>query len=86
MEIFIEYLAIWVPSLVSILGVATTIIIAINKVITAYNNLNKDETLKEVRNQLNECIRTNKELNEKYDLLLDQLTRIKDYSKNKKGE
>ena len=86
MEIFIEYLAIWAPSLVSILGVATTIIIAINKVVTAYNNLNKDETLKEIRNQLNESIRTNKELNEKYDLLLDQLTRIKDYSKNKKGE
>ena len=86
MEIFIEYLAIWAPSLVSILGVVTTIIIAINKVVTAYNNLNKDETLKEIRNQLNESIRTNKELNEKYDLLLDQLTRIKNYSKNKKEE
>lgn len=86
MEIFIEYLAIWAPSLVSILGVVTTIIIAINKVVTAYNNLNKDETLKEVRNQLKESIKTNKELNEKYDLLLDQLTKIKNYSKNIKEE
>ena len=82
-EIIVTYAAIWAPSLVAILGVVTTILIALGKTKDAFAALKKDETLKEVKDELKNCIQQNSELKKTNDLLLDEITKIKNYSSYK---
>lgn len=83
-KIIVEYASIWAPSLVAILGMVYTVIVAIGKTKDAFDQLKKDETLKDLRAELKTSLKQNAELNEKYNLLLDELTKIKDYVKHKK--
>lgn len=85
-KIIVEYAAIWAPSLVAILGAIYTVLTAVKKAKEAIDELRRDETLKDVRNELATAIKQNAELNEKYDLLLDELTKIKDFAKHKGGK
>ena len=75
-------LAIWAPSLAAILGIVTTIVVAMSKTKEAFEKLNKDETLKEIKTKLDAVINENEELVRCNKLLLDQLTKIKDYADN----
>ena len=86
MNLILEQLMIWAPTVVSILGIVTTVILAINKCVDAIEALKKDSTIKELNEKLQEEIRENKELKENVSLMLDKITQIKDYTKNKRGE
>ena len=86
MNFILEQLMIWAPTVVSILGIVATVILAINKCVDAIETLKKDSTIKELNEKLHEEIRENKELRENVSLMLDQITQIKDYKKNKRGE
>lgn len=86
-DIVISYASIWAPSLVAILGMVTTILIAIGKTKEAFSALKKDETLKDVREELMEANQKNTELVESQKLLLDEITKIKNYYENvKRGD
>lgn len=85
-EIIIQYASIWAPSLVAILGVITTILVALGKTKDAFDQLNRDETLKDVRKQLVSLAQENAELVRCNKLLLEQITKIKDYADQKKKE
>lgn len=80
----IQYVSIWAPSLVAILGIVASVIMAIAKVKDAIGEMKntRDNLVVEVQ----ELIAKNEELTHTNKLLLDQITRIKDYSDNiKKG-
>lgn len=84
--IIVEYVSIWAPSLVAILGVVSTVLVAISKTKTALDALKKDETIKQLEAKFTEQAKTNEELIRCNKLLLDQITKIKDYADNKKME
>lgn len=84
LRIIVEYVSIWAPSLVAILGVVTTIITALKKVSEAFENLKKDKTLEKVNNKLTQVVSENEELIRTNKLLLEQITKIKNYSDVKK--
>ena len=52
LQIIVEYVAIWAPSLVAVLGVVSTVLVALSKTKEAFSKLNKDETLKELNDKL----------------------------------
>lgn len=86
LRIIVEYVSIWAPSLVAILGVVTTILVALGKTKDAFDKLNKDETLKDVNSRLKQLTSENEELIRCNKLLLDQITKIQDYADTKKKE
>lgn len=85
-ETILSYASIWAPSIVAMLGVVVTILTALGRTKEAFDNLKKDETLKEVKDELKKVASENEELIRCNKLLLDQITKIKDYSEAKKKE
>jgi cell division protein FtsB len=86
LKIIVEYVAIWAPSLVAILGIVSTVLVALSKTKEAFVKLNKDETLKELKTEMKRLISENEELVRCNKLLLDNYTKIKDYADTKKKE
>lgn len=86
LKIIVEYVAIWAPSLVAILGIVSTVLVALSKTKEAFIKLNKDETLKELKTEMKRLISENEELVRCNKLLLDNYTKIKDYVDTKKKE
>ena len=84
LRIVLEYVSIWAPSLVSMLGVVITIITALNKTKDAFEKLKADKTLLELKNEISKLATENEELIRCNKLLLDQITKIKDYADHKK--
>lgn len=87
-EAILELVAIWAPSLVSIAGIALTVILGLNKLITAIREFKADKTLIDLQSQMSEVIAQNKALQQTNKILVDKLTKIKDYQDNiaKSGE
>lgn len=87
LQVIVEYVAIWAPSLVAILGTITTVILAINKYRDAILDWKNDETLHGVKNELVKISQENEELVRCNKLLLEELTKIKGYAdaKNREG-
>lgn len=83
-KIIVEYVSIWAPALVSISGTVAVIISCYNKFRTALDGLKADKTLKEVNDKLDKVAHENEELVKCNKLLLDQITKIKDYADHKK--
>ena len=86
LKIIVEYVAIWAPSLVAVLGVVSTVLVALSKTKEAFSKLNKDETLKELKTEMKKLVSENEELVRCNKLLLDNYTKIKDYVDTKKKE
>lgn len=86
LELIIEYVSIWAPSLVAILGVVATILTAISKTKDFINTIKADIDFKSLKEDLNRLSKENEELVRCNKLLLDQITKIKDYADNKKKE
>ena len=84
MQIITENLAIWAPSLVSILGIVVAIIPTVQKIADHLKALKEDKTLVELSNKLERLASDNKELVRCNKLLIDQLAKIKDYADHKK--
>lgn len=86
LKIFIEYISIWAPSLVAMLGVVITIITALGKTKAAFEKLKADKTLEDLNSKLSVVIEENKELVRCNKLLLNELTKIKDFADLMKKE
>jgi predicted histidine transporter YuiF (NhaC family) len=83
-ELILSYVSIWMPSLTAIIGIVTSILIALSKVREATEELKKDETIKNLANEVNALLRENKAIREQYDIIIDELKKVKNYRENKK--
>lgn len=86
MQTITECLAIWAPSLVSILGIIVAIIPTVQKITDYLKALKEDKTLVEISEKLEKLASENAELTRCNKILIDKLTKIKDYADHKKGE
>lgn len=78
--------AIWAPSVMAMLGIAASVCISISKTKDAIKELKKDDVLKEISNKLTKVVNENYELQRCNKLLLDKITKIKDYADNVRNE
>jgi predicted histidine transporter YuiF (NhaC family) len=83
-ELILSYVSIWMPSLTAIIGIVTSVLIALSKVREATEELKKDETIKNLANEVNALLRENKAIREQYDIIIDELKKVKNYRENKK--
>ena len=82
----IEMLIIWLPALVSILGIVGTVVSAFGKTKKAISELKDSTELKDATAEMKRLASENQELIRCNKLLLDQITRIKGYADTKKEE
>lgn len=82
MEYILSLASIWAPSLVAILGIITTILVAIGKTKDAIDKLKDDKSFKDLKEELKKSITTNEEIKQQNDLLLDELSKVKNYRAN----
>lgn len=90
-SIILEYASIWMPSLTAILGIVTTILLALSKIKTAIEDLKKTDILQTLSEDLKKALNDNEALKqqnenirEQYDILIDEITKIKNYRESKK--
>lgn len=83
-ELILSYVSIWMPSLTAIIGVVASVLVALSKVKSATEELKKDETIKNLANEVNALLRENKAIREQYDIIIDELKKVKNYRENKK--
>lgn len=91
LALIIEYASIWAPSIVSILGVITTVLLAIGKTKNAIDEMkNGDGALRaeltEVKNQLKLQASENEILIQAEKDLVDKLSTIKNYTNGSRGD
>jgi cell division protein FtsB len=72
----------WAPALVAILGIVASVLFAVGKVKTAIAELRKTEDIANLTKELQNLAAENKELRHRESLLLDEITKIKNYAEN----
>jgi uncharacterized protein YoxC len=72
----------WAPALVAILGIVASVLFAVGKVKTAIAELRKTEDIANLTKELQNLAAENKELRHRENLLLDEITKIKNYAEN----
>ena len=82
----IEYIVIWVPSLTAIATTIGAILTCLKRFNKATEKWKNDETIKELRAQFLQMAAQNEELVRTNKLLLDEITKIKNYADEKKKE
>ena len=82
MEIILTYVSMWAPALVAILGIVASVIFAVAKVKTAITDLRKTDDIANLTKELQGLAAENKELRHRENLLLDEITKIKNYAEN----
>lgn len=75
------YVAIWLPALTAILGVVSTVIIALNKTRAAIAELKNTDTLKSLSTQVKQELQQNTQIRKQLDVIIDQLAKIENYRK-----
>lgn len=83
-DIISQYVSIWAPSLVAILGTVATVILSISKVKSAIDTLKDEAAIKELNAKLKDLAAENAEIVRCNKLLLDQITKIQGYADHKK--
>lgn len=90
-SIILEHASIWMPSLTAILGIVTTILMALSKIKTAIEDLKNTDVLQTLSEDLKKALDDNKvlrqqneEFREQCDILIDEITKIKNYRESKK--
>lgn len=86
METILSYIAIWSPALVAVLGVITTVVLALGKLFKAVQDFKNDKSMVDLTGALDTLRRENEELIRCNKLLLDQITKIKGYADIKQEE
>ena len=86
MEMILSYIAIWSPALVAVLGVVTTVVLALGKLFKAIQDFKNDKSIADLTTALDSLRRDNEELVRCNKLLLDQITKIKGYADTKQEE
>lgn len=82
MELILTYVSMWAPALVAILGVVASVLFAVGKVKSAINDLRKTEDIANLTKELQTLAAENKELRHRESLILDEITKIKNYAEN----
>lgn len=82
MELILTYVSMWAPALVAILGIVASVIFAVAKVKVAINDLRKTEDIANLTKELQNLAAENKELRHRENLILDEITKIKNYADN----
>lgn len=85
-EMIVSYIAIWLPSIVSVLGVCVGIVKALGTTRDKIAELKEDQDFKEVKNKLEEAISQNKILQEQNKIAIDKVAQIKGYVDQKLKE
>ena len=83
--IILEYAAIWAPSVVAILGIVYSVLVAMNKTKAQWEKLKGDTDFKDLKEQLIQQSKENEELIKCNKALVDNITKIKDYVDHKEG-
>lgn len=78
-NILIEQVVIWAPSVVSILGIVFTTL----KSMGVFKQLREDKTFQELKAELKSCKNELKETKEQLDILIDDKKKVKEYRKNR---
>ena len=79
-DIIVNYVSIWAPSLVSILGILAVVAKGLGELRKAVVALKEDKTISDLNKKIDAVVSENKELVRCNKLLLDRLTAIKNYS------
>ena len=83
-SIVLECASIWMPSITAILGIVTTILLALSKIKTAIEDLKKTDVLQTLSEDLKKALNDNEALKEQNDILIDELKKIKNYRESQK--
>lgn len=81
--IILEYAAIWAPSVVAILGIVYSVLVAMNKTKAQWEKLKGDTDFKDLKEQLVQQSKENEELIKCNKALVVNITKIKDYVDHK---
>lgn len=79
-DIIVNYVSIWAPALVAILGILATVAKGLGELRKAVVALKEDKTISDLNKKIDAVVSENKELVRCNKLLLDRLTAIKNYS------
>lgn len=89
MDLILEYIAIWLPSLASILGVVAAVLTSLKRTSAAIEQFKADDTLRGLKEDLQKIreaniqfANQNRELIYQNDLLIDEIKKIKNYREN----
>ena len=85
-DLIVSYASIWVPAIVAVFGVIITVVKCMTEVKNYVDQLKDDKDLRDVKNNTAEIVKENRELMRQNKMLLDNITRIKDYTDNKRDE
>ena len=83
MEIILSFIVTWAPSVTAILAVVSTVLIAVKKTKDAVDAFKDDTTMKQLKQELRDSISQNETIKEQNDIIIDELTKIKDYRQSK---
>lgn len=84
LELLVEYASIWGPSIVAVLGIVVSVVVSLGKVKTAIETFKQDKTIDNLKTEVSAVKNELQETNRQNALLLDQLSKIKGYSAQKK--
>lgn len=79
--IIMSQVSIWLPSLVSVLGVVVAILSALSKAKAGIEEFKQDKTVKNLSVELQKALNENKEIKQELDIVIDELKKIENYRK-----
>lgn len=82
MEIILTYVSIWVPALLAVLATVSSVIVAMAKTKSAIDEFRNSTEVKSLASEVKHLASENAELTRTNKLLLDEITKIKDYAEN----
>jgi hypothetical protein len=80
-EIIVSQVSIWLPSLVSVIGVVVAILSALSKAKAGIEEFKQDKTVKNLSADLQKALSENKEIKQELDIVIDELKKIENYRK-----
>lgn len=82
-ELVLEYVAIWLPSIMAAGGIVYTVLAAISKTAKALEEFKKSDEIKELKNVIQEQSQKLEIQQAQLDIIIDELTKIKDYRESR---
>lgn len=79
--IIMSQVSIWLPSLVSVIGVVVAILSALSKAKAGIEEFKQDKTVKNLSVELQKALNENKEIKQELDIVIDELKKIENYRK-----
>lgn len=80
MEFLVTLCATWAPSLTAIVSVIVVVLTAIAKTKAAFTEFKADNTLKDVKDQLERALSDNAEIKRQNNILIEQITKVKGFA------